>query len=155
MDWTEDDHKKLKSLRDQGLSFSQCAIQLGISKGSVAGACYRMGKMARMTKQKPPVILAPPSPKPSRKPVERKTKPAEKPKTAPLSTKIDDDTGLYNPVLALKNKDCRWPIGDPRSAKFRFCCAPREGTGPYCAEHTALAYVPVPPKKVKKNPLRR
>lgn len=120
MNWTEADYRELKRLRDLGLSFTQCAAELGLTKGAIAGACNRM----RAGKVK-------------------------------LSTKIDAETGLYNPVLALKNRDCRWPIGDPRSAKFRFCCAPREGTGPYCAEHDRAAYVPAQPRKVKKNPLRR
>ena len=37
-------------------------------------------------------------------------------------------------------RHCRWPIGDPRSANFRFCgCIAHEGL-PYCSEHARIAY---------------
>jgi GcrA cell cycle regulator len=35
---------------------------------------------------------------------------------------------------------CRWPLGDPKTAGFRFCDAARV-RGAYCAEHGAKAYV--------------
>jgi GcrA cell cycle regulator len=40
---------------------------------------------------------------------------------------------------------CQWPEGDPRTADFRFCAAPRGGDprAPYCAAHTRRARVPV------------
>src|SRR5262245_10883357 len=27
-------------------------------------------------------------------------------------------------ILALTDSNCRWPIGDPQRADFRYCCAP-------------------------------
>ncbi len=59
---------------------------------------------------------------------------------------------LYNPLLALKNNDCRWPIGDPRAADFKFCCETRKPGKSYCDAHFALSYVPVQPKKRILNP---
>lgn len=37
---------------------------------------------------------------------------------------------------------CRWPIGHPGDAGFRFCREPRQGAKPYCDRHSALAYQP-------------
>ena len=37
-------------------------------------------------------------------------------------------------------KDCRWPIGDPKSPDFGFCAERQEKGQPYCAEHKAVAY---------------
>lgn len=38
------------------------------------------------------------------------------------------------------DRHCRWPIGDPRSADFRFCgCSAQEGL-PYCVDHARIAY---------------
>jgi GcrA cell cycle regulator len=37
---------------------------------------------------------------------------------------------------------CRWPLGDPATAEFRYCGSPT-ASGPYCAYHGRLAYQPV------------
>jgi GcrA cell cycle regulator len=38
------------------------------------------------------------------------------------------------------DRHCRWPVGDPRSADFRFCgCVAQEGL-PYCTDHARIAY---------------
>lgn len=37
---------------------------------------------------------------------------------------------------------CRWPIGEPRTAGFRYCDAPALMGKPYCAACCAKAYVP-------------
>ena len=47
----------------------------------------------------------------------------------------------------LRDGVCRWPIGDPREASFRFCGSASVETGgayrPYCAGHGELAYLPL------------
>lgn len=45
------------------------------------------------------------------------------------------------PVLRIRFDECKWPIGDPRKANFRFCCEPvrRGGRQPYCARHAAIS----------------
>ncbi|WP_374310440.1 GcrA family cell cycle regulator [Methylocella sp.] len=46
-------------------------------------------------------------------------------------------------IMELREFMCRWPLGDPTQAEFRFCGARRPiGGGPYCACHAALAYQP-------------
>lgn len=46
-------------------------------------------------------------------------------------------------IMELRDFMCRWPLGDPTQAEFRFCGARRPiGGGPYCACHAALAYQP-------------
>ena len=35
---------------------------------------------------------------------------------------------------------CKWPIGDPSEASFRFCEAASEPGRVYCAEHVAQAF---------------
>ena len=43
-------------------------------------------------------------------------------------------------------RECRWPIGHPGEPDFHFCTERALVGKPYCAEHTALAYVKVKPK---------
>lgn len=37
---------------------------------------------------------------------------------------------------------CRWPVGDPKEADFRFCARMAYSGFPYCSEHVAQAYQP-------------
>jgi GcrA cell cycle regulator len=45
-------------------------------------------------------------------------------------------------IVELKESMCRWPLGDPATAEFRYCGSPT-ASGPYCAYHGRLAYQPV------------
>lgn len=45
------------------------------------------------------------------------------------------------PLASAHRHHCRWPFGDPETADFRFCGAPR-AHGDYCDVHAKLAYVP-------------
>ncbi len=46
-------------------------------------------------------------------------------------------------ILELSGSMCRWPIGDPTSAEFRFCGCRAVGALPYCQEHARVAFQPV------------
>lgn len=46
-------------------------------------------------------------------------------------------------ILELNGSMCRWPIGDPTSAEFRFCGCRAMGTLPYCQDHARVAFQPV------------
>ncbi len=43
-------------------------------------------------------------------------------------------------LFELKENNCRWPSGDPKSNDFHFCGCPTEGNTPYCAYHARIAY---------------
>ena len=47
------------------------------------------------------------------------------------------------PRAAVRVSTCCWPIGDPGTARFRFCDDSAMTGKPYCAQHAALAYVKV------------
>jgi len=40
----------------------------------------------------------------------------------------------------IKGPRCQWPIGDPRSAEFRFCEEEAAPGKPYCDGHCQMAY---------------
>ena len=54
--------------------------------------------------------------------------------------------GPGNPFYGLERHHCRWPLGDPRQADFRFCREPTQGAV-YCEHHRALGTVPLRRKK--------
>ncbi|MBX9760668.1 MAG: GcrA family cell cycle regulator [Beijerinckiaceae bacterium] len=41
----------------------------------------------------------------------------------------------HRPVLRLDAGQCRWPIGEPGTPGFRFCCAARRVGSSYCSHH--------------------
>jgi hypothetical protein len=45
----------------------------------------------------------------------------------------------HKTLFELRDEECRWPIGDPRSPDFGFCAAPKRAGSSYCAEHHARA----------------
>jgi hypothetical protein len=57
----------------------------------------------------------------------------------PLGT-FTPSPGAAAAIASLKNNECRWPIGLPSAADFRFCCAPvARGREPrYCDRHFKL-----------------
>jgi GcrA cell cycle regulator len=54
----------------------------------------------------------------------------------------------------IRQSECRWPLGDPRSGDFAYCgLTPAEGRS-YCAGHCRMAYRP-PESREKRRPLIR
>jgi GcrA cell cycle regulator len=49
---------------------------------------------------------------------------------------------------------CRWPLGDPATAEFRYCGSPAP-SGPYCAYHGGLAYQPAQERRRDRDRARR
>ena len=45
-------------------------------------------------------------------------------------------------LIAITEKMCRWPIGDPKKAGFHFCGEYIEYFRTYCAKHRSQAYQP-------------
>lgn len=130
MVWTDERIEELKSLWADGLTTGEIGKRLGVSKNAVVGKAHRLGLKGRPSPIKragtPATAAAPGTPaKPAKpKPAEAKQPPAK-----------------IRSVVDLSAHTCRWPIGDPREPGFHFCGAPSLPGKPYCAEHSAIAYV--------------
>ncbi len=74
-------------------------------------------------------------------------------------TRLEEDVvvpmSLRVTIVDLKEAMCRWPLGDPTSADFRYCGSPAPGTGPYCAHHGKLAYQPMQDRRRERDRERR
>ncbi|KQT52163.1 MULTISPECIES: GcrA family cell cycle regulator [unclassified Aureimonas] len=46
-------------------------------------------------------------------------------------------------LVQLSDRTCKWPLGDPLQADFRFCGNHSNDASPYCAYHARLAFQPV------------
>lgn len=63
-------------------------------------------------------------------------------------------------IIELERDSCRWPLGDPMQASFRFCGNPgadftASPARPYCSWHHERAYTPMPPRRRALQPLQR
>ena len=152
MGWTDERVELLKKLWQDGLSASQIAKQLGgVTRNAVIGKVHRLGLSGRAAPSKPartvfkaprparPVAAAPSAPRRIAEPV------AVQPSQPAPARYVDEAPGMAT-VLTLGAHMCKWPIGDPSLDSFTFC-GRRSGEGPYCHEHSQIAYQPAQAKK--------
>jgi GcrA cell cycle regulator len=166
MAWTDERVETLKKLWADGLSASQIAKQLGgVTRNAVIGKVHRLGLSGRAAPSRPvrrpvarpaaartprPAAAAAPAP---RAPADAAAAPAPAP--APVQTlpaPVDAKrmaNGEYATVLTLREGMCKWPIGDPSDAEFRFCGRSTRPGGAYCEAHAQLAYQPQAKRKRK------
>ena len=103
--WTKEREVQFRKLHAEGLSFTQIAAKLGVTKGAVAGKAYRLGlcneKQSR-TRSTPFRMLA---------------------------TEQQPNVTLFD----LQPHHCRWPIGD--AAPYVFCADQKLDGSSYCRHH--------------------
>lgn len=118
--WTEERVTRLRELWSQGKTASEIGAALGgISRNAVIGKVHRLKLSGR------------PSPIRHRPTIEATPMP---------------NSGTAT-ILALGDRSCKWPVGDPLSAEFHFCGKGAQAGMPYCSDHAVLAYQPKNAKK--------
>ncbi|GGE91013.1 GcrA cell cycle regulator [Stappia taiwanensis] len=163
MTWTSEREDLLRKLWRQGLSARQIAYVIaGVTRNAVIGKAHRMGlpkRSATMThrpKQRP--VRGRPSlaciggaPAAA---LAEDAGPATGAGGEGVSARIERELARasfeagrsgaseqdWGKLMTLTGGACKWPIGDPVDADFRFCNCPAEGSRSYCAFHLRLAY---------------
>ena len=151
MAWTEEMIDSLKQMWKEGLTTTEIAKRLGVSKYSIVGKVHRLNLKARPSpiKKKEEVAVAEPV-SVKEETVKQAAKPIKKINISPVnvSTEKSKKETSYLKLTELDNHTCRWPIGDPRDDNFCFCGKSIRSGQTYCEEHAAIAYVK-PLKKEK------
>lgn len=171
MSWTDERIDLLRKLWFEGSSASKIAAQLanGITRNAVIGKVHRLGLSGRV---KP---AAPVQPRPRNKPSQSSNRTAL---SRSERAKVHGNTALaYVPhpcqapqphpveevvvpicesvtITELREAMCRWPLGDPASAEFRYCGARARPGGSYCPYHARLAYQPVQDRRREREKKR-
>jgi GcrA cell cycle regulator len=137
MSWTDERVDQLKSLWIDGLSASQIARVLGdgITRNAVIGKVHRLGLAGRAVAARIDRPRLPSAPRVHFRPRE-----PELPVVEEEPVKLDD--GSFVGVLAINDRMCRWPIGDPSGDEFHFCGHNPKSGSPYCEAHARKAYQP-------------
>ncbi len=159
--WSEERVELLKKLWNEGLSASQIASRLGNfshtadrGRSAVIGKVHRLKLSGRVTPQRnsrpsPPRrrrVKLPIAPTVTRAVAMPTFKAEPIIETEELLIPLDQRKG----VLDLKDRDCRWPIGDPQQPDFHFCGHAKHEGLPYCEFHARKAYVV--PERMRQSP---
>ncbi len=172
MSWTDERVELLRQLWLDGKSASQISTQLGhgVTRNAVIGKVHRLGLAGRA--KAPSSAASPPraasAPRMSPRPAPSGPRTMVRGATAlALSVEPTLDTrpvfqeddvvvpmSLRVTIVELKEGMCRWPLGDPTSADFRYCGS-LAASGPYCGHHGKLAYQPVQDRRRERERERR
>ena len=132
MSWTDERVALLKKLWGDGRTAAEIARALGagFTRNAVIGKAHRLKLSSRLS----PISAPTPKVKPAntQKIVVQRVK-----AVAPPPVKIDVKNIKF---IDLKERMCRWPLGDPQDAEFAFCGCNTVPGLPYCADHARMAY---------------
>jgi GcrA cell cycle regulator len=155
--WSSEDTELLKRYFVAGLTCSQIARQIGVTRNAVIGKMHRLGlsrpkdvigkslrqgRAARLAQAKPARTFR----RPRRPLLNIFDQHAMLTAAFPEPPASADDVPIHNgrgcTLLELERGKCRWPINNPGAEDFCFCGnEPVEGL-PYCVGHARIAYRP-------------
>ena len=168
MSWTEERVEQLRQAWLDGKSASQIAGQLGhgLTRNAVIGKVHRLGLAGRAKTPSPangqarppqvqqtarPVATPRAAPAAASRMVQGATalvlQPQEQEQPQTMTAAAPEIESVVLPmsvrvtIVELKESMCRWPLGDPTNAEFRYCGSQTQA-GPYCPYHGGLAYQP-------------
>ncbi len=151
MKWTDEDKETLRRMWEEGVRTKDIAeaIGKGATKNAVIGQAHRLGLKPHANP--PNIQRKPPGEKPKRKP----SKPSKVEETvmvgpeylgdvfAPLMPKTKDAPVARGVRLVdLRERSCRFPLGDPADKDFAFCGEETAIDRVYCPCHMRICYVP-------------
>ena len=141
-DWTPERVEMAHRLWREGKSASEIerALNCGISRSAVIGRVRRDGVVRSIS---PGDVVHKPKGAGFRKP-KTATTPKLPPPVLPVFTDIEPlrVDGRLLTITDLQSQHCKWPIGDPRAARFGFCGRDVE-KGCYCPHHAIRAFYPL------------
>ena len=145
--WNPQRIEQLRNCVGAGLTCSQIAAEIGVTRNAVIGKIHRLG----LSPGRPPAG-------PGRAPAPRlrQSLPATQGQLLRLiqaeATSIGDQTNAAGlavvdspqrcSLLELAQSKCRWPISEPGAADFDFCGNEAIKGFSYCAGHARMAYRP-------------
>ena len=142
--WTPERIEQLRNCVGSGLSCSQIAAEIGVTRNAVIGKIHRLG-------------LAPgrPAAAPARSCPPRARAPAVVAATPVLRLMFAQSPSLAGDarhrtcrstatqrcsLTELAQGKCHWPVGDPCAADFAYCGNEAVAGLSYCAGHARMAY---------------
>jgi GcrA cell cycle regulator len=140
--WTSERMEQLRTFVDAGLTCSQIAVEIGVTRNAVIGKIHRLGlspgsPAAAPAFRKPQRIR----PRVTQRQMVRAilAVPLQKPEAMVLEVEPANSAHRCS-LLELAHGKCRWPLNDPTGEDFVFCGNDAVAGTSYCAGHVRMAY---------------
>jgi GcrA cell cycle regulator len=142
--WTPERIEQLRNFAGSGLSSSQIAAEIGVTRNAVIGKLHRLG-----------LASGRPAGGPARSSPPRASRPRHSPQREFLRLMFAQAPSIANgsgaqaatvestqpcSLFELAHGKCRWPMGNPDAADFAFCGNDAAVGLSYCAGHARVAY---------------
>ncbi len=143
--WNPERIAQLRNFVGAGLTCSQIAAEIGVSRNAVIGKIHRLG-LGPGRPAAAPGRACPPRLRRPRLPSQRQMLrliTADAPADGAALGAVPFDDARCCSLLELAQGKCRWPVGDRGSncgADFLFCGNEAVAGFSYCAGHARLAY---------------
>jgi GcrA cell cycle regulator len=141
--WTPERIAQLQNYVAAGLTCSQIAAEIGVTRNAVIGKIHRLGLSPGRPERAPARACPPRVRRPPFSPQRRLLRliNAETPcADGATSVVVPIDSAQRCSLLELAQGKCRWPISDPGAADFAFCGNDAVEGFSYCAGHARMAY---------------
>jgi GcrA cell cycle regulator len=138
--WTPERIDRLRNYVGAGLTCSQIAAEIGITRNAVIGKIHRLG-LGPGRGGGPPVRRRATGAPSQQSPLRRALR-AVRTHAELIDPAIEHLADSAHPcsLLDLAGNTCRWPISDPGKADFAFCGNEAIAGVSYCAGHARMAY---------------
>ena len=140
--WTPERIEQLRSCIGSGMTCSQIAAAIGVSRNAVIGKIHRLGLSSGRPAGASARANCPPRARHSRGPTQRRLLRlayAQAPLDQTMSSIVVISTHPCS-LIDIDPHQCRWPIGDPASTNFLFCGNDALAGFTYCVGHARMAY---------------
>ncbi len=149
MSWTDERVAMLKQLWGEGKTAAEIAKILGgVTRNAVIGKAHRLKLSGRVSpiqqNTRPETVIHRARATMSAataEPRTQRTSALARELEAPHVPRVEEYIpGKGMKLVDLKERMCRWPIGDPKDENFRFCGCESHPELPYCDYHAKVAY---------------
>jgi GcrA cell cycle regulator len=142
--WTAERIEQLRHCVTNGLTCSEIATEIGVSRNAVIGKIHRLG----LSSGRPAGAQAQGCPPRARRPRAstqhrwlQLAYDAQKPDgVEPIMLSTTVDSAQPCSLVELAERKCRWPLGDPVKPDFAFCGNEAVAGFAYCIGHARMAY---------------
>ena len=142
--WTAERIEQLRNCIASGLTCSQTAAQIGVSRNAVIGKIHRLGlspaRPAGASARSCPPRARHPRNSPSSRLLRLIVAQAPGIASDAVAEPVPIDSAQRCSLLEIAQDRCHWPIGDPHAADFAFCGNEAVSGFSYCAGHARMAY---------------
>src|ERR1700721_3059631 len=138
--WTAERIEQLRNFVVTGLTCSQIAAEIGVTRNAVIGKIHRLGLSPARPAGAPARSSPPRVRSPRFSPQSRLFRLIDAQAPCIAAEPAPIDSARRCSLLEIAQDKCHWPIGDPHAADFAFCGNEAISGFSYCAGHARMAY---------------